>query len=95
MTDIQAFIEEIMLFLGEDDVLELKDKAGVRFPLELSWADLTYVACWMGLKRELPGSVHNRMVLGEKTPWTELYLRHFRTKIQMRMNVTDLFELAG
>ena len=96
MTDILAFADEIMSFLGEDDVVELKEKAGVSFPLAgLSWHDLSYVCCWMGLKRDLPGSVHNRMVLGEKTPWTELYMRCLRKKTQIRMSASDLFELAG
>lgn len=89
MTDLA---DEIMSFLCEDDILELKEKAGVRFPLgDLTWSDLSYVCCWMGMKRELPGSIHNRMVLGEKTPWTEIYLK----MMAARPKVSELFDLAG
>jgi hypothetical protein len=97
MTDLQAFTDEIMLFLTGEDVRELEEKAGVRFPLEENWTDLCYVCCWMGMKGELPGSVHNRMVLGESNPWTELYLkiRANRSEARMRLNSADLFELAG
>lgn len=96
MTDIQAFAEEIMSFLKEEDVRELEGKAGVRFPLDiLSWNDLCYVCAWMSMKGRLPGSIHNRMILGEKNTWTELYAKMIAARSSIRMNITDLFELAG
>lgn len=92
MSDLQEFLGEIMLFLTEDDILELADKAGVMFPIvDPSWADLCYVSAWMGLKRELPGSIHNRMVLGQQNEWTRIY-----SMMQQKKNgIQEIFELAG
>jgi hypothetical protein len=94
MNDTESFIQELMLFLTEDDIFELTEKAGVRFPLqELSWVDLCYICCWMGIKRELPGSIHNRMVLGEHNQWVRIYLAG--SQIKKTDTVNELFNLAG
>lgn len=96
MTDIQAFIEEIMSFLTEEDVRELEAKAGIRFPLDADWTDLYYLCCWMGMKRELPPSVHNRMILCDGSPWSALYLKmREKRPVTIRLNASDLFGLAG
>jgi hypothetical protein len=75
MTDAESFLAEVMDFLREEDILELTEKAGVRFPMEPDWKDLCYVCAWVGLKVHLPPSLHNRMMLGEQNEWTRIYSR--------------------
>lgn len=71
-----------MLFLTEADMLELTEKAGiVKFPLvNPTYEDLCYISCWVGMRKELPGSIHNMMVLGEANTWTKIYLNNLETK---------------
>lgn len=65
-----------MSFLSEDDVLELEALAGVRFPINgLPWPDLCYICLWIGMKRDLPEALNNRMMLGESNEWTSIYMR--------------------
>ena len=96
---IQSFVEEIMDFLTEEDVKELEEKAGVRFPLDgLPESDLCYVCCWVGMKRELPGNIHNRMIIGEANEWTRLYakvLEGRRRTVLPPKEMEELFDLAG
>ena len=92
MTDIQHFRTEIMDFLTEEDKIELENKAGVRFPIDdLDWEYLCYICAWIGLKKGLPGNLHNRMVLGEQNPWAQLYVNTTMIKDQIR----KIFELAS
>ena len=92
MTDIESFVEEIMSFLTEENIIELSEKAGVKFPLDgLGWSDLCYVCCWMALKGKIPESLHNRMILGEVNSWSSLYARI----LEKRRRAVDLFNLAG
>lgn len=100
MDELSNFIGEIMLFLNEDDMVELSDKAGVRFPLEdYGWSDLCYICCWMGFKRKLPDSLHNRMVLGESNVWVRLYMgRQGHTLMSscvLEKTGINIFDLAG
>lgn len=98
MTDIHNFIEELMLFLTKEDVEELQEKAAVKFPLNgLEWPDLCYVCCWMALKKKLPSSIHNRMILGESNDWIRLYIKVLekRNKTSSQPSVEELFNLAG
>lgn len=100
MTEIQNFVEDIMDFLTEEDVKELEEKAGVKFPLD---DDLHYVCfyvcCWVGMKRELPGNIHNRMILGEANEWSRLYVKVLegrrRAVIPPKKSIEELFDLAG
>ena len=63
-----------MLFLTEEDIAELSEKAGVRFPItEARWMDFCYICCWVGVKKRLPDPIHNRMMLGEQNEWTRIY----------------------
>lgn len=95
MSDLQSFVEEIMDFLTEENIEELSEKAGVKFPLDgLGWSDLCYVCCWMALKgRKIPESLHNRMILGETNSWSSLYARILENR--RSKGVADLFNLAG
>lgn len=99
MTDIQSFVDEIMSFLTEDDISELEEKAGIRFPLkDMHWSDLCFVCCWMAMKRDLPDTIHNRMILGESNGWSDLYVRVLRRRAEgekFRYTLEDLFTLAG
>jgi hypothetical protein len=95
---IQSFVEEIMDFLTEEDVKELEEKAGVKFPLDGLQSDLCYVCCWMGLKRELPRNIHNRMIIGEANEWSRLYIRVLegrRRAVIPPKDMEELFDLAG
>lgn len=95
MTDIEEFLSEIMIFLTEEDVLELEDKAGVKFPIaDPDWEDLCYVCAWMGLKRDLPGSIHNRMVLGKSNDWTRIYAASRSSRVKT-VPPDDLWDLAS
>jgi len=60
---------------------------------EPSWEDLCYICCWVGLMRPLPGSIHNRMVLGEPNQWTRIYLSHLESS--KSSFAQQLFELAS
>jgi hypothetical protein len=72
---MEGFLEELMLFLNEEDIVELTEKAGVRFPIvDPSYEDLCYISCWMSMRRKLPDSIRNRMVLGEPNRWVQIYL---------------------
>mgnify|MGYP006267341127 CR=1 FL=1 len=83
-----------MVFLTEEDISELTEKAGVRFPLDrYEYEDLCYISCWMGLRRKLPDSIHNRMVLGEPNRWVHIYLGSMSTK--KTADINELFDLAG
>lgn len=94
MNDTQSFITELMLFLNEDDIKELTEKAGVRFPIsDPTWEDLCYICAWMGLKRGLPDSLHNRMMLGEQNQWVRIYLAG--SQIKRTNTINELFNLAG
>ena len=100
MTDLESFIHEIELFLTEEDTAELVDKAGVRFPLKgCSWSDLCYICCWMGMKRGLPESIHNRMILGESNGWSRIYIRvlEYRANFgpSFAKDIGEFFNLAG
>ena len=100
MSDIKSFISEIMDFLTEEDVKELEEKAGVRFPLDdgLLQSDLCYVCCWVGMKRELPGNIHNRMIIGEANEWIRLYakvLEGRRRTVIPPKDMEEFFDLAG
>jgi len=101
MTDIKNFHDEVMDFLTEEDRTELETKAGVRFPiasdfgLVLEWDYLCYICSWIGIKRGLPGNLHNRMVLGEQNLWTQLYVKTRRIKDFNSDQISKIFELAG
>lgn len=98
MTDTQSFIEELMSFLTKEDMGELEEKGGVRFPLDgLKWPDLCYICCWMALKKKLTASLHNRMVLGESNDWSRLYIKVLekRRRVSSQPSVEELFNLAG
>lgn len=99
MTDIQSFADEIMSFLTEEDISELEEKAGVRFPIkDLQWSDLCFICCWMAFKRDLPRSIHNRMILGEKNDWSNLYVRALERRSvgeKFKCTIEDLFTMAG
>lgn len=96
--DLESFVAEIMIFLTEEDIMGLKDKAGVRFPLEgCTWSDLCYVCCWVGVQRPLSPALLNRMILGEQNSWTDLYVKinGKRVEPQEKMTLEDFFNLAG
>jgi hypothetical protein len=95
-SDIKNFVDDIMSFLTKEDIKELHEKAGVKFPLEpgLNWSDLCYICCWMGLKAPLPRSIHNRMMLGEQNDWVKIYIRGCKAHGDKIM-IDDLFNLAG
>jgi hypothetical protein len=100
MTDIQSFASEIMEFLTEEDILDLEEKAGVRFPLDLhADLDLCYICCWLGMYRELPHNLHNRMIIGEVNDWSRLYVRVLdekrRNGTHATTSIEELFNLAG
>lgn len=91
---MQDFIQELTDFLTEEDISELTDKAGVRFPLDgYQYRDLCYISCWIGMKRDLPDSIHNRMVLGEPNLWVQIYLKKINTAVDPF--IKKLFNLAG
>ena len=94
---IQSFVsqETPLVTITEDDIKELTDKAGVRFPIsDPTWEDLCYICCWMGLKRELPDGIRNRMMLGEHNRWVKIYLAGSQTKTT-KNTVIELFDLAS
>lgn len=97
-SDIKNFVADIMSFLTKEDIEELRDKAGVFFPLDgCNWSDLCYVCCWMGLKGPLPDSIYNRMMLGEPNGWVEIYVK-VKTKEprpREKMTIEEFFNLAG
>lgn len=110
MNDIQSFIDEIMSFLTKDDISDLEEKAGVRFPLvplhEISlgvkdghnWSDLCYICCWVSMRRKLPESLHNRLIIGENNSWSVLYVKVLKQRDKIRTNsvsVEELFNMAG
>jgi hypothetical protein len=52
----------------------------------------------MGMKRELPGNIHNRMIIGEANEWTRLYakvLEGRRRTVIPPKDMEELFDLAG
>ena len=96
MTDTESFLADIMLFLTEKDIEELTDKAGVRFPIvDPTWSDLCYICAWVGLKRELPECLHNRMLLGEVNEWTKIYSRSSAKFIRTSVDINKMWTLAG
>lgn len=90
MTDLKSFVFEIEEFINEDDIVQLETKAGIRFPINnLEWADLCYICCWLAMTKKLPDNLHNRMVLGEKNDWTEIYAKAYKHYVY------DTFVLAS
>jgi hypothetical protein len=78
---MESFLEELMLFLDEEDIVELTEKAGVRFPIvDVSYEDLCYISCWMSMRRKIPDSIHNRMVLGEPNRWVQIYMAAYEER---------------
>lgn len=75
--EIKSFIDEINLFISKEEADDLQNNGGVSFPIEESiddWDSLCYISLWISMRRDLPPSIHNRIMLGPTNKWVKIYI---------------------